>query len=103
MSFSKSVFLAGFNQKITKKDLFVKGNHVIPHDKQRGKTLEDFRNFSTEADHVTLPCGAGRPHCQVGRPVGPTISLRVAMSILHRLKDCIYAVDSSRFDLGAQN
>ena len=43
MSFGESVFSAGFNQKTIKEDLFVKRNHDIPQDKQRGKTLEDSR------------------------------------------------------------
>ena len=30
MSFAESVFLAGFNQKTTKEDVFVKGNYEIP-------------------------------------------------------------------------
>jgi hypothetical protein len=32
MSFGESVFLAGFNQKTTEEDLFVKGNYGnLPH------------------------------------------------------------------------
>ena len=54
MSFGESIFLAGFIQKTTKGDLFVKGNHRIPPRKQRGKTLEDSRRLSTKAD-VTEP------------------------------------------------
>jgi hypothetical protein len=79
------VFPAGFNQKITKEDLFVKGNNVIPQDKQRGKTLEDSRRLSTEAEPKPLPGGANQSHMQAGRPVVPTVSLHVAMSVLHRL------------------
>ena len=41
MSFGESVFSAGFNQKTAKEDLFIKGNHGILPQKQRGKTLED--------------------------------------------------------------
>jgi hypothetical protein len=62
MSFGESVFLAGFNQKITNEDLFVKGNYGIPARKQHGKILEDSRRYSIEARHMTLTCGAGRPH-----------------------------------------
>jgi hypothetical protein len=43
MSFGESVFLAGFNQKTTKEDLFMKGNYGILSRKQRGKTPEDSR------------------------------------------------------------
>ena len=62
MSFGQSMFSTGFNQKNAKEDLFVKGNHGIPPRKQCGKTLEDSRRLSTEADPEGLPCGAGRPH-----------------------------------------
>ena len=41
MSFGESVFSAGFNQKTTMEDLFVKGNYGIPPCKQLGKDLED--------------------------------------------------------------
>ena len=41
MSFGESMFLAGFNQKTGNEDVFVKGNRVIPQDKQCGRTLED--------------------------------------------------------------
>ena len=71
MSFGESVFLARFIQKTIKGDLFVKGNYRIPLRKQRGKILEDSRRHSTEVDPEGLPCGAGRPHLQADRPVGP--------------------------------
>ena len=76
MSFGESVFLAGFIQKTIKGDLFVKENYVIPPYKQRGKILEDSRRLSTKADPEGLPYGAGRPHLQAGRPMGPIVSLR---------------------------
>ena len=82
MSFGESMFSAGFIQKTIKGDLFVKGNYGIPPHKQRGKILEDSRRLSTEADPEGLPCGAGRP-------LGPPISLRVAMSVLYHLLGCI--------------
>jgi hypothetical protein len=56
------MFPAGFNQKTTKEDLFVKRNHGIPPRKQHGKTLEDSRRLSTETDPEPLPCGADHPH-----------------------------------------
>ena len=87
MSFGESMFPAGFNQKTAKEDLFVKGNYGIPPRKQRGKTLEDSRRLSTEADPETLTCGANWPHLQAGRPMGPTWQPLVAMSVLHRLTD----------------
>jgi hypothetical protein len=62
MIFGESVFPAGFNQKLAKEDLFVKGNHGIPSRNRRGKTLEDSRRLSTEAKLVSLTCGAGCPH-----------------------------------------
>ena len=75
MSFDESVFPAGFNQKIAKEDLFVKGNRVTPHDKQCGKTLEDSKGYSTEVGHVTLPCGAGRPTVRPAGLWGHPVSL----------------------------
>ena len=103
MSFGESVFPAGFNQKTANEDLFVKGNYGIPPHKQCGKTLENSKRQITEAEPVPLTCGAGRPHLQVGRPMGPTCQPLLATSVLHRLKDCISAVYSSRFDLRAQD
>ena len=64
MSFGESVFSVEFNQKTTKEDLFIKGNHGIPPRKQRGKTLEDSKRQTTEAEGRWLPCGAGWPHLQ---------------------------------------
>ena len=59
MSFGESVFLAGFIQKTAKEGLLVTGNHGIPPHNRRGKTLEDSRRFSTEAEPETQTCGAG--------------------------------------------
>ena len=98
MSFGKFVFLVGFNQKTAKVDLFVKGNRLIPQDKQHGKTLEDSRRLSTKAEPEPLPGGAGQPHMLAGQSVGLTWQSLVAMSVLHRLKDCISTVYSSVFD-----
>ena len=98
MSFSEYVLSARFNQKTIMEDLFVKGNHRIPPRKQRGKTIEDSRWLSTEAEPVPLTCGADQFHLQDGRPVGPPCQPPVAMSILHRLKDYISVVYSSQFD-----
>ena len=92
MSFGESVFSVGFIQKTVKGDLFVKGNYGIPPRKQRGKILEDSRRLSTEVGPKGLPCGADQPHLQVARPLGPAVSLRVAMSVHHCLLGCIYAV-----------
>ena len=50
MSLGESVFLGGFNQKTVKEDLFIKGNRVIPLDKQRGTTLEDSRRQITKVE-----------------------------------------------------
>ena len=58
MSFGESVFSAGINQKITKEDIFIKGNHGISPCNRRGKALEDSRRISTEAGHMSLTCGA---------------------------------------------
>jgi hypothetical protein len=62
MSFGEYVFPAGFNQKITKKDLFIKENYGNPLRNQYEKTLEDSRRLSIEAGLDPLTCGAGRPY-----------------------------------------
>jgi uncharacterized Fe-S cluster-containing MiaB family protein len=62
MRFGESVFPAGFNQKTIKEDLFVKGNYRIPSQELCGKVLEDSRRLSIEGDHMSLTCGAARPH-----------------------------------------
>ena len=59
MSFGESVFSAGFNQKTVKGDLFVKGNHGIPLQEQRGKVPKDSRRLSTEARLDPLTYGDG--------------------------------------------
>ena len=64
MSFGESVFLAGFNQKTAKEDLFVKGNHGILQRNQCGKVSEDSRRLSTEAGLDPLTCGASWPHLE---------------------------------------
>ena len=92
MSFGESMFSVGFNQKPIKEDLFIKRNHGIPPRNQRGKTLEDSRRQITEAGHMSLTCGATRPHLEVDQPLwAPPVSL-VIMLALHCLKDCISAV-----------
>jgi hypothetical protein len=85
MSFGESMFLAGFNQKITKEDLFVKGNHAYLRWYLHGKTLEDSRGYSTEVGPEPLPCGASQPHLLASRPVGPSYQPSIAMSVLHCL------------------
>ena len=62
MSFGESVFLAGFNQKTVKEDLFVKRNHGILSRNQHGMTLEDSKKRTTEVGHMSLTCGDVRPH-----------------------------------------
>jgi hypothetical protein len=60
MSFDEYVFSVGFIQKTAKGDLFIKGNHRIPLQKQRGKTLEHSRKQTTE--------GLKRPRKWIGWP-----------------------------------
>jgi hypothetical protein len=69
MSFSESVFLAGFNQKTAKEDLFIKRNYGIPPRELCGKVPEDSRRLSTKARHDPLTCGTGRPHLEAARPM----------------------------------
>ena len=61
MSFGESVFLAGFNQKITKEDLIIKGKYGVSPWYIRGKTLEGSRSYVTEAEGHSLTSGAARP------------------------------------------
>ena len=61
------------------------------------------RRLSTKAKLEPLPGGASRSHMQAIQSVGPAVSLCVAMSVLHRLKDHIYAIHLSRFDPRVQD
>ena len=103
MSFGESVFLAGFNQKIIKGDLFVKGNHGIPSRDQCGKVLEDSRRLSTEAVLDPLTCGAGQPHLEAVRHLWDPLIILFVMSVLHRHLGCISVIYSSWFDPRAQD
>ena len=98
MSFDESLFPIGFNQKTTKGELFVIGNHVILPPNKCEKTLEDSSRLSIKVDSEPLSCGSGRSHLQASRYVGPSVSLHVAMLVLHRLKDHFYAILLSWFD-----
>ena len=55
------MFSAGFNQKTSKEDLVIKGNHVISQHNQQEKTLEHFRRLSIEAEHDRWAQGVGWP------------------------------------------
>ena len=103
MSFDEYVTVGGFNQKTTKEDLFVKANHGIPSRNRRGRTLEESRRLSTKEGHMSLTCGVERPHLEATQPMGPPCQPLIAMSVLHRLKDCISTIYSSRFDPRAQD
>jgi hypothetical protein len=103
MSFGRSMFLAGFIQKAIKGDLFIKENYKIPSRNQRGKTLEHFGRQLTEVEPEGLPCEAGQPHLQGGRPMGPTSQPSLRKSVLHRLLGCIYIILSSWFDPRVHN
>ena len=99
MSFGESVFSIGFNQKTTKEDLFVKENHGILPCKQRGKTLEDSRRLSPKDDHERLTWVSGRPHLQVGRPVGGASRPHMSMTcVLLRLRASWSLLESSHID-----
>jgi hypothetical protein len=80
MSFSESVFSTRFIQKTVKVDVYVGINCVYPQRNRHQKALDDPGRLHTEAE--------GQP----GWTLGPTVSPRVAMSVLHRLLGCIYAV-----------
>ena len=98
MSFGEYVFLAGFIKKMSKEDLFVKGNHGIPSWDQCGKVPEDSRRLSTEAGLDPLTCGAGRPHLEAARPLWSPPVILFVMLILHRLLGCIPTIISSQLD-----
>jgi hypothetical protein len=70
MSSGESVFLAGFNKKTTKGDLFVKRNYGIPPQELCGKVPEDSKRLSTEARLDPLTYRADRPHLEAARPMG---------------------------------
>jgi hypothetical protein len=92
MSFGEFVFSTGFIQKIIKVDLDVRFNCVYLQRNRHQKTLEDSRGLHTEVEGKTPPGGADWPYLQVGRPMGPPISLRVAILVPHRLLGCIYVI-----------
>jgi hypothetical protein len=92
MCFGESIFSTGFNQKTIKVDLHVRVNYAIPLWNQRGKVPKDLRGLHNEAGGEALPCGDGRPHQQAARPLGPPVSLLVAMSISHCLLGCISSI-----------
>ena len=95
MSFDESMFLAGFNQKTAKEDLFIKGNHGIPPWDQCGKVPEDSRRLSTKVGLDPLTCGAYRPHQEAAQPLWAPPVILFVMSVLHHLLGCISAVISS--------
>ena len=92
MSFGESVFYAGFIHKTVMVDLHVRFNLAYPQRNGHQKTLEHSRGLHTKAEPEWLPGGAGRLHLQAGRPLGPTVSLRIPMSVLHHLLGCNYIV-----------
>ena len=92
MSFGKSIFSEVFIQKTVKADLYVRINCVYPPRNGHQKVPEDFRGHHTKAGAEGLLGGAGQPHLQAARPLGPPISLLFIMSVLHLLLDCIYIV-----------
>jgi hypothetical protein len=58
MSFGESIFPAGFNQKIAKEDLIVKGKYGVSPRYLHGKTLVGSRSHVTEAKGHPLIGGA---------------------------------------------
>ena len=92
MSFGEYIFFTGFIQKTVKVDLHVRFNRTYPQRNGHQKTLEDSRGLRAEAEMQRLLGGVSWTHLQADRPLGPTVSLRVVMSVLHRLLGCIYAV-----------
>ena len=68
MSFGKSIFPTGFNQKTTKDDLIVKGKYRVPLRYLRGKTQEGSKSHVTEAESKEMTCGATPPYYQATQP-----------------------------------
>ena len=58
MSFDESMFPAGFNQKIAKEDLIVKGKYGDPSRYLSWKALEHSRSHVTKAESKGMTCGA---------------------------------------------
>ena len=103
MSFGESVFLVELFQKTINGDQNIKLNRVYPRQKLLQKVLEDSRSHVTEAEGRRLLGGGTRPHLQAACPPRPTGQSLFSTSVLHRLKDCIYAVYSSQFDQRVQD
>jgi hypothetical protein len=61
-NFGECLFSAGFFQKTTKRDLFVKEKFEIKIWHIREKTLEDMGRHRNEVGGEGLPSGADRPH-----------------------------------------
>jgi hypothetical protein len=91
MSFDESLFFVRLFQKITTRDLFIKGKFKIKIRHIREKTLEDMRRHRNEAGGEGLPSGVGWPHLQGARlPWG--IPSRASRVFFHRLLGYISAV-----------
>ena len=73
-------------------DLHVRFNRAYPQQNGHQKTLEYSRGLRAEVERQRLLGGASQPHLQAAQPLGPTVSLPVAMLVLHCLLGCIYAV-----------
>ena len=73
MSFGESVFLAGFIQKTSKEDLFVKANHVYPLRNRPGKNPEGKPpKRRASGYHVGLAGPTSRPPGPLGQLVSPS-------------------------------
>ena len=92
MSFGESIFSAGFVWKTIKVVLHVRFNCAYPQQNRHQKVSEDSRGLHTKTEGERLPSGAAQPHLQATWPLGPTVSLHVAISVLHRLLGCIYTI-----------
>jgi hypothetical protein len=68
MSFSESVFSAGYIQKTVNGDLHVRVNNAISPRNQHGKVLEDSKGHHAKAERQRLPCGLVGPTYM---PLGP--------------------------------
>ena len=75
----------GFIQKTIKVDLDVRVKRAYPQQNRHQKTLEDSRGLHTKVKGERLSSGAAQP-------LGPPVSLRVAMFVLHRFLGCIYVI-----------
>jgi len=97
------MFIAGLIEKTIKEALNDRINHAYPWQNLHQNDLEVTRGHHNMIEGKAPPGGATWPHLQVGQPRGPIGQPLLMMSVLHRLRDCIYTFLLGRFDPRFQN